>query len=287
MASLEFFRQGDRVEEYRRAVGFSLVDADQEAFTGDQPASVTVITGRIDPERVEQAVTSDPEWKDDLERAEHNGDTYYRWGPELEVDPSRSDPVRPLGVGGRLAADDGLARFSNADAPIEEGLDVDDGDHDSLADVDDLAAAARALDDEEILTAILTDDGDQFTREQLAASGAPPEGRERVEDELSSAGDLPDWQVAAVTDAVGGDDQPRLVLVFVHDDGDGAEAHVAFLRTLLHEGRSAATGRRFNEMFTIDRLDADGTVVTAVLGKEVLGRASPIFFQREIVLAHR
>lgn len=196
-------------------------------------------------------------------------------------------PVRPSGIGGRLAVDDGLARWSDADAPIEDGLDVDDGDRDSLADVDDLATAARALDDQEVLTAILTDDGDQFSLEQLAAPGAPPEVRTRLEAQLDSAGDLPDWRVAAVADAVGGDDQPRMVLVFVHDDGDGAEAQVAFLRKLLREGRSAATGRRFSDMFTVDRLEAGGRVVTAVLGKEVLGRAPPTFFRREILLAHR
>ncbi len=64
-------------------MGFSLVDADQEILAGRPPDAVTVITGRIDPDQVEEAVTSDPEWQGDLERVDHDGDTYYRWGPTM------------------------------------------------------------------------------------------------------------------------------------------------------------------------------------------------------------
>ena len=287
VGSPSLFLQGNRVDEFRRAIGFSLVDADQEISAGQPPDVVTVVTGRIDPDRVEKAVTTDPEWKDDLERADHGGGTYYRWGPERRLNPDRIGPVRPVGVGGRLSVEDGVARWSNADAPLEGALDADQGERDSLADDDDMAAAARVLDGEKVLSAVLTDAGEQFAPTASLGPRVPPAVQERLGDMLGPAEDLPDWRVAAVADAVGDDDKPRVVLVFLHDDGDSAKAHVAFLRKLLREGTSFATQRPLKDLVTIQRLDADGPVVTAVLETDAPGLGFVLFARHEVLLAHR
>ncbi len=287
VSSPHFFRSGRQLDEFRRSVGFSLLDADQEVFAGRLPVTLTVVVGRIDSDRVADAVRTDEEWSDDLERAEHEGDEYYRWGDDLSPNPGRISAVRPLGIGGRLGVDDGIARWSNDTEPLTDSFDAEADRTDSLADDDDFAAAAEALDPEQPVTAFLTADGAGFGPDAIRGSQLDPSQREEIEEQLGPAEDLPEWEVAGVADGAGADGQPRVVLVFVHADDDGADSHVSTLTEQLESGTDPATGRPWTDVFAVERIEADGRVVTAVLETEAAGLASVLFQRRSPLLVHR
>ena len=116
-------------------------------------------------------------------------------------------------------------------------------DGDTLADDEDLAAVAAALDDHDVYAAALTSDA-------VSPPSAPDQSA------------TPDFDAAGVGWAVE-DDQPRLWIAWAFSTSDAAEDSVADIEALFAEGVSMQTNTPLSELISLEEIEADADVVVA------------------------
>jgi hypothetical protein len=249
-----------QLDEWRTEVGFTANDIDQSIDVGAPPATSAVVRGRIEVDEVEQAVSSDPLWKDDRETAEHHGVEYWRWLDDDEVSVERVSATRSLGNSLRLQAEDGQVRWARTDEAMHGSIDAGAGDTDSLADVDELVRLAAALDDHDAYQAFLSADPGPFSVDRMPR--ATPEVKERA-----GKGALEPWTAVAAGDAVDGDTAIG-VLVLTHADDDAAKTNVERLRELLESGRSPERETAYSDDFEVRSIDQDGSTVVLTVEQE-------------------
>jgi hypothetical protein len=260
MADDSFGRQGPYdVAAWRGAFGIAVVDVDRTVVAGVPPATLTVWEGgRIEGDRVAEAVASDPEWSAELRTVEHAGEVYYAWGGDpVMSDFERTGPVRPLGQGGCLFAVDGLALRAAVCEVIEASLDARAGAADSLADVEPLARLAQALQDAGAYAAFLTLDVGLFSVGATPSpSGSAPSG----------PGLVP--YLAAATGAALEAETSITLVGLVHGSAEDAAENVVRLQRVVAEGVSGALGRPWSEFLSVVDITTDDTVLVARLATE-------------------
>jgi hypothetical protein len=246
------------VGAWRTAYGIGVVDVDRTVVAGVPPHELIVWQGRIEPDRVAQAVASDPEWNSDLRTVEHGGDIYYAWGENPAMtDVERVGPVRPLGRGGCLYASDGIGLRAADCGVLEAALDARSGDAPSLADGEPLVVIAQALEDAGAYTAFLTLDVGLF------AVGADPLGGG------GGPGLLP--YLAAGTGAGLDGDTALTIVALLHDSADDAMENAARLEQVVAEGISGSTGRSWSEFLSVVDVTTDGNLLVARLATDAAG----------------
>jgi hypothetical protein len=266
-------------DAWRTEVGFTVNDIDQNIDAGVPPEMISVARGRVEVDEVEEAVSSDPSWKDDLETIDHLGDRYWRWLDDGEITPERVTSTRPLGNSLRLQAEKGQIRWTRTDATMEDALDAGADRSDTLADVDELAGIATVLEENDAYQAYLTADPGPFSVERMPR--ASPEVKERAE-----ADALEPWTAVGVGDAVDGD-VAVAVLVLTHDDEEAATTNVERLRKIIESGRSPQNDMPYAEVYDVRSLDQDGSTLILTVEQEQPTRLlNETILQRSMVL-HR
>lgn len=232
------------MSQWEDELGFHLLDVDADGVAGLPPEQVEVVEGSIDPAAVEDAVRADPVWSDLLEEVEHGGSTYWSWGEAGGADVSRITPAREVGESRRLAAEDGAVAWTRTDTAMEATLDAWHGDGPSLAEDEDLAELAAALDGEGCHSAFLSTDETAY-----AGAGDGPA--------------LPRYDAFA-TGVARDEDGTALVVAFRYTDTDGAQAGAAALGRVVGGGRSAVEDADWSDLLADAEVRADGRVVVGV-----------------------
>jgi hypothetical protein len=267
MGTPVLFRRDPRAE-----LGFGLTDVRRTADVGIGPTAITLLEGKFSRSKIERVAKADDVWSDELKFKEHAGTEYLSWDGE-KVDRRKITDARPLGQGGRLALDSPFLWWTVGTKPIEQALEAAVGDRRSLADDEDFARLAEemaALDAYAVL----------MTGEPLAADIPIRPG----DDEPDEPGPGLAPYRALATGAGAEGDARFLLVVLVHDDEDTAAANAERLRTFVEQGTSAATGRPWSELLTVDETTADGNVVTARLRTERIGLWYEVVLQRDTLL---
>lgn len=247
------FSQGpQQVEEFDELAGWSLVDVDSYVEYSTQPNAFTVLSGEFD----EATLKHLPEAAEGVRTVGE--------GEDLRIDPTAGSAVSTIGQPVRMAAEDGRLAVSGHTPLVERWL----GDpEETLADHEGLAALAEALDEADVVSAMLSVGGASSLREghPLTESRAPD--AETVLDQLEARLDyLPDQAFDAV--GVGWtarDGEPVIVVAYHFGDEAAAEASVEPLEAVFTEGESLQTGRPLAELFEVEQIAADGPVVVATL----------------------
>jgi hypothetical protein len=169
-------------------------------------------------------------------------------------------PVRSIGNSLRVQAEDGQIRWTRTDETMHDSIDAGAGDSDTLADVDELAAVASALEDRDVYQAYLTADPGPFSVERIPR--ASPEVKEKA------AGDaLEPWTAVGGGDAADGDTALG-VLVLAHKDDETAATNAERLRKILESGRSLQTNRPYADEYEVRSLDQKGSTVVLIVEQE-------------------
>jgi hypothetical protein len=248
------------LDAWRTEVGFTVDDIDQNIDAGVQPEMTSVARGRFQADQVEEAVSSDPSWKDELETADHDGVEYWRWLDDGEMSPQHVTPTRPLGNSLRLQAGGGQIRWTRTDATMEDAIDAGAGNTDTLADVDELARIATALEDHDAYQAYLSADPGPFSVDRV------PRASPEVKEELA-ADALEPWTAIGAGDAVDGDVAVG-VLVLTHDDEEAAATNAERLRKIIESGRSPQSNAPFADVYEVRSLDQEGSTVILTVEQE-------------------
>lgn len=262
------------VEAWRTELGFSILDADRDVFAGAPEHRYRIISGRIDPADVERAVRSDSNYSDLLETAEHNGSTYFTWGPQANADLSRKSAARPVGRGGQLAVLEDRIIWTLADTEMKAALDTKAGTLPSLAEVEDFRLAASSLELAGAYTATITNGVLAAEDVVRFASAQRPEAAADIRRLQAEAGFLLPYTALGVGASLGDDGKPRAVIVFVNPDQDTAAENANRFTDIVTTGGSIFTGRRWSEVAAVDTVTTSGRLTIAVLHT-----SSPSYFR--------
>ena len=266
---------GDRLfplDEWRTEVGFSIVDAERDASTGEAPGRLSIVRTRRPAPEIESAVRSDPTWSADLNEVGDGDGAYFAWGDDplaLEIDRDRASAARPLGRGGAMAVlDDGTVIRSPDPEVVEASLAATNDEIRSLLDDGSYASVARALDAADVYSAHLT--SENITVDPLYLLGpfdGPPPSAEEVQARLDEITTVPPYLALGIGNKVDLDVAPQgvLVLVFAAVSPEAAEQTVAAVEEIVASGNSIAVQAPWSELLSVTSTSVDGSVAVIEL----------------------
>ena len=256
-ATMESFDAGAALDleewasDWETAFGFSFVDADQDIVAGLRQDRVVVWHGDISGDEVSDAVTSDPQWSDDL-RTRTAGRDYWCWtdDPGRPV-PDRRSMARPLGDAGCLAAlGGGTVVRTTSDEPMQLTLGAVEDGQPSLADVDEIRSIVAVMVEEGAYAAFVTTETDRF------------------ESELDSGTFVDRYETLGLGAAVDDEGDGLLIVVFVFADEATATENGVTFRTIIEEGSPAMRPTPWSELLTIRDARIDGPMLVVVMEGE-------------------
>jgi hypothetical protein len=227
-------------------VGWSVVDVDSFAALAQPPDDFLVVSGNFDEDTLDE----------DLSEVD-DGIVTDVVGDDHEQNLAEPTAFSRLGAPTRFAEDDARIAASSTTDAVRDWLDGEE----SLADDDGYADIARALDEHEVYSAVLTAVqpgidpaalilGDQVSAEQLNAL------IEQLEDQL------PEESYDTVGVGWSADDDGPLVATAYHfDSEDAAKNSVDALRELYESGSSVQSQRPFSDYLEVQDAETEGSVV--------------------------
>lgn len=232
--------------------GFGAGQVAADVSAGLPPRLLSAARGDVDPDAVTAATRAGPVGAD-VELVEVDGVPVLRWRDDLDTDLSQRHALSPVGLAGRLGLPDaGTLLHAGWDDGIE-GLVAAAAGGESLADDEDLAAVAAALDAQDVLAA-------QLTRR--------PEGSDLGYDAVG---------IGLVWDGAG-----RAVLAYSTGSGSEAQALAADVEELLTSGSSVAADRPWSSLLSGPEVRTEGSVVTVTATVEgPPARWAQFLYQRE------
>ena len=232
--------------------GFALQQIAADISVGLPPGVLSAARGEFDPDAIAEATRSGPV-ADDVEEVEVAGVPVLRWREDFDTDFDQINALSPIGSAGRLGLpDDRTLLYAAHDDGIEALVDAQQGGA-SLADDEDLAAVARALDAQDVLSAQLT----------LRPGGS-------------------DLSYETVGIGFAWDDGGRVVLAYSTGSEADAESLASSLEDLLTSGDTVAGGQPWSELLAEPEIRAEGSVVTVVATAEgPAARWAAFLFRRE------
>ncbi|MGY1770939.1 hypothetical protein [Blastococcus sp. SYSU D00813] len=212
--------------------GFGPQQVAADVSAGVAPRLLSAARGDFDPGAIAETTLAGPVGPD-TEQVEVDGVPVLRWREDLETDLEQQHALSPTGSAGRLGTpDDGTLLHAAYDDGIEGLVGAAMGGP-SLADDEDLAAVAAALDAEGVLSAQLT---------------SRPDGSDLTYDTVG---------LGLVWDGRG-----RAVLAYSTGSGLEAEALATELEELLTSGSSAVADRPWSSLLSDPDVRAEGSLVT-------------------------
>lgn len=246
----------------REEVGFTFEDISRDLFAGEAPEQIEVLQGGIDAETVEAAVTSDPTWSDELDRAEANGTEYYTWLDDGEVRLELRSPLRQIGNSLRLAVVDDTALVTRTTALMEAAL----GDGATLGDDPVFTAVATTLQDEGAHSVFLTDAPPTASASRL--EGIPTDVPAEAAEELLAGAEGFDPARVIGTGTGYRDGKQTFIEVIAYDDDGTAQVNADRLETLVNEGESLVNRQRWADALDIDSIEVQDGLIVAVFTTE-------------------
>ncbi len=239
-----FNTQAAAPEEFAEVAGWSAVDVRSYAELSAPPYTFTVVQGVPDNALADSLVDSG------------DGIRSTREGEDFEQDLEEVSSVDRLGRPIRFLQRDDRVGFGTSTALVTAWAE----DGASLADDDSFDAVAAALDEEEVISAVLA----RAPRGGLAATlgqRLSPEQLRAVQEELD--GMLPEKPFDTVGIGWSADGEVHVVYHFA-DDG-AARASVDSLERAWREGTTVQGRQPMSDLVTVDEVEAEGEVVVVTV----------------------
>jgi hypothetical protein len=267
------YRQLREISEYDEALGWSLVDVDAYVEYSTPPRTFAVVTGDFDdatlsPELVEVS----------------DGIVSYGDGDDGEVNPEEPNAVDRVGRPLRLAQDGDRIAASLMTALVAEWVA---GPDETLADDDALSSVADALDDADVVAAVLTsvEGGLQY----LGGGTLTPAQLARIEQQVEQQ--VPAAPYDAVGFGWGIDGGEAMITVAYHfSSDDEASDAVDSFELLYTEGVSLVSRQPISDLVTLEDVTADGDIVSVSLTLPAGSRPQIIYqmhIQRDLPFVSR
>jgi hypothetical protein len=211
------------------------------------------------------------------ERREHSGTEYYAWGEDFRQHlriRHEAPAFDDLGRGGRLTASSRYVLRTLWNEGMERMLDAAAGKSPSLADNEDFALIARALDAKQAVSAYVTDCNLSRARVNAWLDGLSAAGRSVASSRWEPPSTevlLAPYRVYAIASAY--DDGPVTILLLVHETSELAEANIERLRQRLERVRVERGTGTLRDVYSEVEIEAQDRMLIARLS----GHGLPTF----------
>lgn len=244
-----FNTQAASPDEFAEVAGWSVLDVDSFVEYAVPPDSFMVVSGNFDDDTL----------ADDLVDV-GDGVVSDRDGDDHETDLANATALNQLGVATRMAQQDHRIAVSTSTPAVQDWLDGDA----SLADQESFAAVATALDDEDVVSAVIARPSAGDPAEAALGGQATPEQIKALEEKLD--GQVPEDPFDAVGIGWGVDDGRSEVHVAYHFESSKAAGHGAdALEKAYREGVSPQSGLAWSDRMSVEDVESEGSVVTVTV----------------------
>ncbi len=273
MAESFNFAYSADADEFAAILGWSVLDVTsyvEQAVPPYQFAVVDGVEGKLSTDLIEvgDGIVTDIDAED------------------LAQDFGKISAVTRLGRPTRLAERDGLVAMSTTTPSVRAWL----ADPETLADDESLASVARALDDEDVVSAVVAtlEPGGNLAVRALG-SGATPESIEQLAEEIDAMVPADPYDAVGIGWSVD-DGQAEIHVAYHFLAESGAERGAVVLGKTWRDGVSVSQRIPFSEQVSVDEVDVEGPVVTVTLHPtdkglphvplQMLQQREPVFLPR-------
>jgi len=255
------------LEEFVDDVGWSVFDVRSFVELQAPPNSVTVMDGGFDADRITESL------------GEPDDGVWIAGDPEVQSNLDERTPARPLGEPQWLSLDDDRLVITRS----AEEMDAARGDGSAtptVADDEVMVSLAQAVDDADAYSALLY--RGTLSLDFASSLGSPEQLAQACTEALQEP-------FTGVAGAIADDDGPVVVIAYVHESAEAAEANAETLQDLVAEGRSQQSGEPWSEQLELDSVETDGPVMTARLRPVRPGYAAiwhRLLLQRDNLVTH-
>lgn len=256
-----FNTQAASPDEFAEVAGWSVLDVNSFVEYAVPPKSFMVVSGDFDADTLaDDLVDVDDGIVSDLE------------GEDLALDIERATALNRLGTPTRLAQQGHRIAVSTSTPAVQEWLDGDA----SLADQESFAAVAAALDDEDVVSAVLAQPTSGDPAGTVLGDNVTPEQLKALQEQLE--GELPKDPFDAVGIGWGVDDGRSEVHVAYHfASSSAAEAGADVLEDAYRDGTSLQARIPWSDRMSVEDVETEGSVVTVTVTPTDAGSVNDLY----------
>ncbi|MDD5702839.1 MAG: hypothetical protein PHU23_12410 [Dehalococcoidales bacterium] len=133
-------------EAWLAELGFTKADANKSIYAGLAPLPLRyqAVYGQFDKSKIENAVKNGP-YKILPETVAYQGYDFYSWGDDNQISLNNKTPVRPMGIGNRMALINNFIFWVQSTSKMQDMIDCYSDKIDSLADSKSFQELAEVL----------------------------------------------------------------------------------------------------------------------------------------------
>jgi hypothetical protein len=269
-------------------IGMGYWMIDQEVSAGWPPINISIVKGKFDPEKTQEALAESA--KDDPPALEtYHENTIYSWGGDNEVNLGKrlEPPVYDmLGRGGRFIFQKDYAFRANTTSPLKQVLDAQKDIQKSLANIPEFSFIAKELDSHGAMSAYLSNQTQSLEYIRSLLPGETQSKTEDVDKYLAQGPKLLPYQTIGLGIAKDNEGFYGLVIL-VHADEQTAAKNADLLKQRINETSSFLAGIKWTSVFSNSSITSQDRILTAKLYGADTGRNwLTWYFQHDPLVLH-
>jgi len=261
-------------EEWKETLGFVQADVDQRIYAGELPLDYyEAVRGRFNRDDVDNAARTGP-MNEMLEVIPYQGQEFYSWGGDNDVNFQYRSNVRPLGRGHRLALIDDFIFWVRWTDGMKEMVDSYEDKIESLADNEDYKLLAGALEELDTVTAFFSAESQSVSYiteiyQQIIEEPGDNERRQLFVEEIKREVRLKPYQAFAT--GAGIDEKGYyLATVLLNPNEEVAQENATLLEQRINQSKIAMawhsqSGDKWSDLIESMEIESKGRLTLAKL----------------------
>lgn len=260
-------------EAWLMELGFIKADVDKTVYAGLSPLPLRyqAAYGQFDKLKIDNAVKNGP-YKVLPETVTYQGYDFYSWGDDNQISLNNKTPVRPMGIGNRLALVDNFVFWVPTTAKMQEMIDSYANKIDSLADIKSYQELASVLAEANTFRALFSSASYSLNniKEQYRSAFEQPENMsdsvKRFIEEVQRT-DIPLLKpFEALATGVGIDEKGYcLIVALFNSNSNVAKENTAILEQRIKQMTEPFSDKTWQEIATEIKVSYQGQVTMAKL----------------------
>jgi hypothetical protein len=261
-------------KEWQQTLTFTWKDMQQSIYAGDISVAglpdfhvYQAVRCQFDKTKLDNAVKTGP-LNDILQIVSYQGQQYYSWGGDNEINLSRRSTLRPLGLGYRLALLNNYLFWIQTTDGMKEIIDTYNKDVASLADKPDYQLLAAAMDDLDTTNTFFSSESQSLSSIRTWRTQTPDQFVNGQDQRFFTATDgstllkpFPAYAVGAGIDEKGS----YMAIVLLNADNNTASKNAQLLATRISKYQSVWQGLKWADLIENTKIESQGKLTVAKL----------------------
>ncbi len=260
-------------EAWLAELGFTKNDVDKTVYAGLPPLPLRyqAVYGRFDKSKIDNAVKNGP-YKVMPETVTYQGYDFYSWSDDNQISLNNKTPVRPMGIGNRLALINNFIFWVPTTSKMQEMIDCYANKREALADIQCYQELSVIMSEANTFRAFFSSASycvaniKEVCKDVFAQPENVSDTVKRFIGEVQST-DIPQLKpFEAIASGVGVDEKGYyLVIALYNSNSNVAKENTAILKQRIKQGTEPYSGKKWQELATETEVSYQGQVTVAKL----------------------